>query len=531
MALRRVTTLLLFLTLSQMSLALPRHNNPIPVTFCCKDNEIVKISNKRSFIFGETSSVKCSRARNDETSSPRSVLAVNPGVEGPQGQVEAILSKEGEPANFACPVQKYNIDTPNGGRVASSHGIELRRGDSKTDGPAGNVWVNGKPVCDDEWGSNDARVACRMLGFADGGSATTNNEFNTRNDGDFSMDQVSCSGSESSLFDCRYDQRDDCGPGEVAGVRCRGTRSSAPGGSGQNLGLTVEGNLVTMSGTLTQGQFCVANGDGEVDDEEFVTFGGLLLQDVFNVLDTNDDGGIEAEIEGKIKSIPFSLVSKIIGRVFSFFDYNGDNKIYFTPADWDIHPLRDVMARTNRTEVYLRDRYWPAIYNKLFNLVDEDKDGNLGLEEIKKIAKNTFDAINLDGDCSISSEELFQLLNNNGLDKVYGLAVKVIMEQYITLLKYLIHLTITKADTDADGKMSFDELMAVDDLDWFEDTLVADAVNLGYPDLRTIELLTGEDQIRSWEDRVAYQDMWEKAFENFIEKISVLDSQSDCWID
>merc|ERR1719228_757893 len=120
MALRRVTTLLLFLTLSQMSLALPRRNSPIPVTFCCKDNEILTISNKRSFIFGETSSVKCSRARNDETSSPRSVLAVNPGVEGPQGQVEAILSKEGEPANFACPVQKYNIDTPSGGRVASS---------------------------------------------------------------------------------------------------------------------------------------------------------------------------------------------------------------------------------------------------------------------------------------------------------------------------------------------------------------------------------------------------------------------------
>merc|ERR1719228_524804 len=238
------------------------------------------------------------------------------------------------------------------------------------------------------------------------------------------------------------------------------------------------------------------NGDGEVDDEDFVTFGGLLIQDAFNVLDTNNDGGIEAEIEGKIKSIPFSLFSKIIGRVFSFFDYNGDNKIYFTPADWDIHPLPDVMARTNRTEVYLRDRYWPSIYNKLFNLVDEDKDGNLGLEEIKKIAKNTFDAMNLDGDCGISSEELFELLNNNGLDKVYGLAVKIILEHYLTLLKYLIPLTITKADTDADGKMTFDELMAVDDLDWFEDTLVANAVNLGYPHTGTIELLAGDNRIR-----------------------------------
>jgi len=157
--------------------------------------------------------------------------------------------------------------------------------------------------------------------------------------------------------------------------------------------------------------------------------------------------------------------------------------------------------------------------------------GNLGLEEIKNIAKKTFNAINLDGDCGVSSEEVSQLLNNNGLAKVNGLAVKVIMEHYLTLLKYLIPLTITKADTDADGKMSFDELMAAADLDWFENTLVTDAANLGYPDMGPIELLAGEDQIRSWEDRVAYQEMWEKAFENFIGKISVIDSQSDCWID
>jgi len=268
------------------------------------------------------------------------------------------------------------------------------------------------------------------------------------------------------------------------------------------------------------------NGDGEVDEEEFVAFGGLLLQDVFNVLDTNDDGGLEAEIEGKIKSIPFSLVSKMIGRVFPFFDYNGNNKLDFMSDD-----RPDYRDRSRTGEAYPLDRYWPSVFHKLFNLVDQDKDEDLSLEEIKKFAKNTFNAINLDGDCGISSEELSQLLNSNGVAKVNGLALKVIMEQYITLLKYLIPLTITKADTDADGKMSFDELRAVDDLDWFEYTLVSDAANLGYPDIGSIELLAGEDQIRSWEDRVAYQKMWEKAFENLIGKISVLDSESDCWID
>ena len=39
--------------------------------------------------------------------------------------------------------------------------IELRGGRSRNEG---NVFVDGKPVCDDMWDENDAIVACRMLG-------------------------------------------------------------------------------------------------------------------------------------------------------------------------------------------------------------------------------------------------------------------------------------------------------------------------------------------------------------------------------
>ena len=36
------------------------------------------------------------------------------------------------------------------------------------------------------------------------------------------MDNVDCSGSENSLFDCDYDKDDNCGPEEGAGVVCSG---------------------------------------------------------------------------------------------------------------------------------------------------------------------------------------------------------------------------------------------------------------------------------------------------------------------
>ena len=39
--------------------------------------------------------------------------------------------------------------------------IKLRGGSNRREG---NVFVNGKPVCDDLWDQDDATVACRMLG-------------------------------------------------------------------------------------------------------------------------------------------------------------------------------------------------------------------------------------------------------------------------------------------------------------------------------------------------------------------------------
>ena len=36
----------------------------------------------------------------------------------------------------------------------------------------------------------------------------------------FEMDDVGCIGTESSITKCSYTSRDDCGPGEGAGVQC-----------------------------------------------------------------------------------------------------------------------------------------------------------------------------------------------------------------------------------------------------------------------------------------------------------------------
>eukprot|EP00091_Calanus_sinicus_P021082 TRINITY_DN607_c0_g1_i10.p1 TRINITY_DN607_c0_g1~~TRINITY_DN607_c0_g1_i10.p1 ORF type:complete len:410 (-),score=92.77 TRINITY_DN607_c0_g1_i10:58-1236(-) len=84
---------------------------------------------------------------------------------------------------------------------------------------SGNVMVDDKPVCDDDWGLEDAAVACRQLGFPGVERATKESEFGTVSSS-FSMDNVRCRGNETDLKDCYHRAVDDCDGNEAAGVVC-----------------------------------------------------------------------------------------------------------------------------------------------------------------------------------------------------------------------------------------------------------------------------------------------------------------------
>ena len=107
--------------------------------------------------------------------------------------------------------------------IISKQSKEVRLGDYKCGYPnceKGNVYVDDKPVCDDEWDDNDAAVVCKELGF-DGGFATTGSKYGRVDlEGQSCMDEVHCSGKESSLLECLHTTQDDCTNGQGAGVVC-----------------------------------------------------------------------------------------------------------------------------------------------------------------------------------------------------------------------------------------------------------------------------------------------------------------------
>ena len=76
-------------------------------------------------------------------------------------------------------------------------------------------------VCDDYWDINDARVVCRELGYPDAVSAPHRARFG-QGSGPIWLDNVFCSGNESSIVDCGHNGWgvENCAHSEDASVIC-----------------------------------------------------------------------------------------------------------------------------------------------------------------------------------------------------------------------------------------------------------------------------------------------------------------------
>ncbi|XP_071476062.1 scavenger receptor cysteine-rich domain-containing protein DMBT1-like [Diadema antillarum] len=110
-----------------------------------------------------------------------------------------------------------------GVRCGETHDIRLVGGSSYYEGRV-EIYHNGAwgTVCDDSWDDDDARVVCRQLGYHTSYARAVIGGTYGEGTGSILLDNVRCSGWESSLASCYSNgwYNHNCGHKEDAGVRC-----------------------------------------------------------------------------------------------------------------------------------------------------------------------------------------------------------------------------------------------------------------------------------------------------------------------
>ncbi|XP_063956210.1 scavenger receptor cysteine-rich domain-containing group B protein-like [Lytechinus pictus] len=99
-------------------------------------------------------------------------------------------------------------------------------------------------ICDDRWGSTDARVVCRQLGYS-GDALARKGAYYGQGSGPILLDEVSCLGSELTLSECVHLGwgTNDCLHSKDAGVSCDLDSPTEPTHSTYNLVWIIIGSI------------------------------------------------------------------------------------------------------------------------------------------------------------------------------------------------------------------------------------------------------------------------------------------------
>merc|ERR1719334_1373897 len=374
---------------------------PVTLTRCCPPGKILKITRNdpRHDIFGrysETYDVKCVRSRRAGSDSLYDGRYIEV-LDGAGAELEMEVKADANPVLPSCGMGQRIIKislvnstvsaNETGPRVPPPPPRRVTLGDYSCSGGncrKGNVYVDGRAVCDDDWDDTDAEVVCRELGFTSGGYATKESYFGRVDLETVSgWDQVRCRGHESSLTECSHDEYDDCSDSEGAGVVCYGEDMPIMGRHSVQREMSGElksnGDLVmekdSQEITYKSGEYCITSN---------VQSNGYVL------------GEFEA-VAYMCEPCSSELICTGLKALFDSFTYRSEDEIQRYPDPIN-YAIVKVMDKDGSGSVNF-DEFKESVniyIKKVFDILDTDKDGFLAEDvSIKKFpAKLFWEALN-----------------------------------------------------------------------------------------------------------------------------------------
>jgi len=267
-----------------------------------------------------------------------------------------------------------------------------------------------------------------------------------------------------------------------------------------------------------------ANGDSVVDFEEWFAKLKSYVTAAFDALDENQDGSIldEAKEGNILNSISYRFFEELLNQLFDFFDSNNDGAISLEDDFFlDMFRVRD---RNGDGKATLSEALGvnlislPAPIYNFYNKLDRDTDERLTKAEALDFISKLFTLINTDSDCKIDVNEVLELLNGLEVPWDYQLAVKMVLDQELSLVSHLVKNLVERANKDEDGEVTIEEIVTFNDFEFIENAFPA-VLELGEPGSSVGYLVSpGCRRGCGREEREALVAMWFTALQNLMEK-------------
>jgi len=266
------------------------------------------------------------------------------------------------------------------------------------------------------------------------------------------------------------------------------------------------------------------NGDYTVDFEEFFSKLKDYVRKVFGLFDDDKDGSLfaEASTGNILQQFSLQFFEEVLNEAFDFFDSNNDNTIDFD--DDYIASSSRWSDRNDDGEVTLSEMLGtsiislPAPIYNFYSTLDRNTDEKLAKDEALDFIRRLFTIIDSDSDCHITTGEVVALLKDVGVSWDHQLAVRMVLQQYLTLASSIVNTFINRANVNKDSKVTVEEVLTFNNFDFIED-VVATVVDLGVPSGSFSHLIGG----RSYRRRTREEDeelvaMWFRALQSLMEK-------------